>query len=372
MKRRKQFPGATAYFDRHRNRRWRFRKKGFSAELGTGYGSEDFVRRYEAAVQGYKSRGKIGTDRTKPYSVSQLVAFWYRSPQFLDLELSTQKVYRGIVEKFREAHGDKPVKLMQRRHVQAILAEKAGTPAAANNLRKRLIQLMDFAISLDWRGDNPARATKPFRVGSDGFHTWDEDELAQFFKVHKPHTLAHTAVTLMLYTGAARVDAVKLGPNNIRNGKIEYRRQKTQRSGGVLISVPIHPDLAEVLDKLPKDRPFLATQKGAMRSAGGLGNLMQRWTQGAKLPQCSAHGLRKACARRLAEAGATAHEIGAVTGHKTLALVQRYTEAAGRDGMADSAIGKLITRPNGERNLANLHKRFVKSNTNPKQGKEKL
>ncbi|RBW54942.1 hypothetical protein [Ruegeria sp. A3M17] len=78
----------------------------------------------------------------------------------------------------------------------------------------------------------------------------------------------------MPYTGAARVDAVKLGPNNIRNGKIEYRRQKTQRSGGVLISVPIHPDLVEVLDKLPKDRPFLATQKGAMRSAGGLGNLM--------------------------------------------------------------------------------------------------
>ncbi|RBW55155.1 tyrosine-type recombinase/integrase [Ruegeria sp. A3M17] len=88
------------------------------------------------------------------------------------------------------------------------------------------------------------------------------------------------------------------------------------------------------------------------------------------MPQCSAHGLRKACARRLAEAGATAHEICAATGHKTLALIQRYTEAAGREGMADSAIGKLITRPNGERTLANLHKRFVKSN--PKQGKANL
>ena len=69
---------------------------------------------------------------------------------------------------------------------------------------------------------------------------------------------------------------MKLRPQNIRNGKIEYRRQKTQRSGSVLVSVPIHPDLAEVLDKLPTDRPFLATQKGTMRSAGGLGNLMQR------------------------------------------------------------------------------------------------
>ncbi len=372
MKRRKQFPGATAYFDRHNKRRWRFRKRGFSAELGSDYGSEEFVRRYEDAINRHKTRGLIGVDRAKPFSINQLVALWYRSAEFLDLSPSTQKVYRGIVEKFREEHGDKPVRLMQRRHVQAILAERAGTPAAANNLRKRLIQLMDFAISLDWRGDNPARVTKPFRVGGDGFHTWDEDELAQFFKTHKPGTLAHTAVSLMLYTGAARVDAVKLGPNNIRNGKIEYRRQKTQRSGGVLVSVPIHPDLAEVLAKVPEDRPFLATKKGTTRSAGGLGNLMQRWTEVAKLPQCSAHGKRKACARRLAEAGATAHEIGAVTGHKTLALVQRYTEAAGREGMADSAIEKLIARPNGERNMANPPKRFVKSDTKPKQGKENL
>ncbi len=57
----------------------------------------------------------------------------------------------------------------------------------------------------------------------------------------------------MLYTGAARVDAVKLGPKNIRNGKVEYRRQKTQRSGGVLVPVPIHPDLAEFKGNVPKD-----------------------------------------------------------------------------------------------------------------------
>lgn len=60
------------------------------------------------------------------------------------------------------------------------------------------------------------------------------------------------------------------------------------------------------------------------------------------------------------------------TGHKTLTLVQRYTEAAGREGMADSAIEKLIARPNGERNLTNIPEKFVKSDTNPKKGKEIL
>lgn len=72
MRRRKQFPGATAYFDRHGKRRWRFRKGGFSAELGRDYGTDEFVRRYEDAVNGHTTQGWSG--RTEPDSVSQLVA----------------------------------------------------------------------------------------------------------------------------------------------------------------------------------------------------------------------------------------------------------------------------------------------------------
>lgn len=364
MKHKRQFPHASPYTDRHGKRRWRFRKGGFSAELGTEYGSDEFVMRYEAALEGHRARGLIGVERTKPGSVSALVASYYRSPDFLGLSDSTKRVYRGVIEKFRSEHGDKPVRAMQRRHVQKILAEKSETPNAANNLRKRLITLLDHAVSLDWRADNPARATKPYRVDSTGFHTWDEGEIARFFEVHKPGTMAHRTVTLMLYTGAARVDAVKLGPWNLKGGRIEYRRQKTARSGGVLVSIPMHDDLHEVLSALAEDRPFLATNRGEARAAESLGNYMRKWCDDAGLTACTAHGLRKACARRLAEAGATAHEIGAVTGHKTLSEVQRYTAEAQREGMADSAFDKLMARPNGERNVVNLTGRFVNNFSN--------
>jgi integrase len=40
--------------------------------------------------------------------------------------------------------------------------------------------------------------------------------------------------------------------------------------------------------------------------------------------------LRKAAARRLAEAGCSTHEIAAITGHASLKEVARYTEAADR------------------------------------------
>ncbi|MEM9763043.1 MAG: tyrosine-type recombinase/integrase [Pseudomonadota bacterium] len=370
MKHKRQYPGATPYTDRHGRRRWRFRKHGFSAELGADYGSNEFIRRYEAALEGERTRAPIGGERTVPGSVSALLASYYSSPEFRGLADSTQSVYRNILEKFREAHGKKPVAQMQPRHVMRILAEKADTPHAANILRKRLAQLMDHAIALDWRPDNPVRATKPYKTQDGGFHTWDEGEIARFFEVHKPGTLPHRAVTLMLYTGAARVDAVKLGPWNIKGDRIEYRRQKTRRTGSVLVSIPPHPDLIAVLAALPDDRTFLATRTGMPRSPAGLGNAMRAWCDAAGLTLCTAHGLRKACARRLAEAGATANEIAAVTGHKTLAEVQRYTAAANREGMADAALEKLLARPNGEQTVANLPSRFAKTSGKALKGKD--
>ncbi|MFC4216732.1 hypothetical protein ACFP4H_11670 [Pseudophaeobacter arcticus] len=87
---------------------------------------------------------------------------------------------------YQDRHGKKPIAQLERRHVQAMLAEKAETPAAANNLRKRLIQLLDHAISLDWRGDNPVRATKPYRNTGTGFHSWEEKEIAQFLRSTNP------------------------------------------------------------------------------------------------------------------------------------------------------------------------------------------
>lgn len=68
---------------------------------------------------------------------------------------------------------------------------------------------------------------------------------------------------------------------------------------------------------------------------------MRAWCDKADLPNCTSHGLRKAIARRLAEAGAPPHEIMAVTGHATLAEVTRYTRDANRPNMADGAMTRL-------------------------------
>lgn len=261
---RSKYPYAGKYQDRHGRTRWRYRRKGFARELGTDFGSDEFKRRYseaEAEALGRRAVG-AGKDKTVPGSLSELVASYYKSPEWRGLSDLTKKTYRGPIEKLRAKHGDKRIALLERVHVMHILAEKADTPSAANNLRKRFAQLLDHAVALDWIKSNPVRLVKPYKTSGEGFHAWDEGEIARFFEVHEAGTLAHTAVALMLYTGAARVDAVKLGPWNLKDGRVEYRRQKTIKSNGVLVSIPMHPDLADVLATLPDDRPFWRLHTG--------------------------------------------------------------------------------------------------------------
>ena len=86
---------------------------------------------------------------------------------------------------------------------------------------------------------------------------------------------------------------------------------------------------------------LLTTPKGKPYSEKGFGNWIKKAAVSAGFPHCSAHGLRKAAARRLAEAGCSVHEIMAITGHQSLKEVERYTREANRRGLADGAMKRV-------------------------------
>ena len=76
----REFPGVTAYFDRHQKRRYRFRNKGFSTEIHGEYASPEFRVNYERAISGYKSQ-ELGAPATKASGMTddQAVAAGYIS-----------------------------------------------------------------------------------------------------------------------------------------------------------------------------------------------------------------------------------------------------------------------------------------------------
>jgi integrase len=126
------------------------------------------------------------------------------------------------------------------------------------------------------------------------------------------------------------------------------------------------PSLPQALTLVPKTNlTFLVTKFGAPFTSGGFGNWFRERCDEAGLPQCSAHGLRKLVATRLANIGCSEEEIKAITGHKSSSEVARYTKARDQKRLAESATGKLkqarAISTESEQALSNLSIRLDKT-----------
>jgi integrase len=223
-------------------------------------------------------------------------------------------------------------------HIRRLIAAKTETPAAANNLLRMIRILTRFAVEEGWRLDDPALAVRRVRSRSAGFHTWTEEEIAAFEARWPLGTRERLAFALLLFTGQRRSDVIRMGRQHVRGTTIDVVQGKT----GTHLALPLHPALRDALAARPSNHlTFLVTRDGAPFTAAGFTNWFRLSCNAAGLPKgCSPHGLRKAAARRLAEAGCSANEIAAVTGHKTLSEVARYTRAADQERLAETAIGR--------------------------------
>jgi integrase len=110
------------------------------------------------------------------------------------------------------------------------------------------------------------------------------------------------------------------------------------------LEIPVHPKLAEIIAATPMIgvKTFLVTHFGKSYTPPGFGNWFRELCDAADCPDVSAHGLRKATGRRLAEIGCTEKQIAAILGHATLNEVTRYTAAANRKRLAREGMAKLI------------------------------
>jgi site-specific recombinase XerD len=322
--------------------RIRFRTPTFSTYLTGIPWSPAFMAQYAAALEGQRAaQWDAQPAPLVPGSIDALINSYY------DLVLptlgeGTQAMRRGILERFRREHTGKPVRLLKRQHVADIIATKAKTPSAANNLRKVLRHLMEHAIGLGMIEHNPVVGTKRLKIKGHGLHSWTDDEIARY-RAHWPLGTQHRlCFELALETTSRRADVTRIGPQHVRGGKLDLRHSKNDSAN----LIPVTAELRAAIDACPtKHLTFLHTKHGAPRSAKALGGDFRQWCDAAGLPaRCTLHGLRKGGARRLAEAGASTKEIMAITGHKTLAEVQHYVDAADKVKLAESAIAKLRKR----------------------------
>ncbi len=306
--------------------------------------SAEFMATYEAAM-GDKPPVGLGHE-IEPGTATAVGLAYLRSRGFLDLAPSTRYLRRLAVERFMAEYGVWPIHAISRSVVVEMLELMADTPGAGRNFLSMVRALMLFAVERGLRRDDATVGIKRprLRKGS-GFYSWTEDDIAAFEARFPLGTMARLALALLLYTGQRRADVVKLGRQHLRGDELHIRQQKT----GAVLALPVHAELRQAIDAMPPaEHLTFLTLKGAPFAPDGFTQWFRRLSRSAGLPAgASPHGLRKACCRRLAEAGCPANVIAAISGHRSLREIERYTRAAdqarlARMGMAamSSTFGK--------------------------------
>ena len=330
-----KLPYVKEYRDRHgRVRRYVRRRGQPDIPLPGPPGSEEFMRAYQAALD-------APARRSSPHpagSFAKLLEDYYRSVEFANLKPNSQRLYHVCLDPIAKRDGHRLVRDMPRDKVRKVIEEiGAKRPGMANLTLKSLRTLLRYAVDTGWRNDNPVAGIKQYRLGTR--HTWTDAELAAFEARWPLGTRQRLAYALLLYTAQRVGDVARMRRQDLSDGRISVVQEKT----GSALSIPIHAKLHEALKAYPaKGMHLIGDQHGRAIKPQSLSEMMTRAAAAAGLPrECVPHGLRKALLRRIAEHGGSTKEIASVSGHKSLAEVERYTRAADQRKLSTAAMAKL-------------------------------
>jgi integrase len=323
------------YRDRHGKLRRYVRRPGSRRVALPGLpGSPEFMQAYQDAMSGPVLRPRAPRAGT----LAALAAEFFGSTEFANLKPSSQRVYRVTLAPVLELDGHRLVRDLPPDKARKIIQEIGAKHRALANLTKSVLRrVFSFAITIGQRRDNPFDAVPRYKIGT--HHTWTDEQLGAYEKRWPLGTRERLAYDILLYTAQRVGDAVRMQRSDIRNGVITVSQQKT----GAEVFVPLHPALARSIKAGPAKGIYLiGDRSGRPIMPRTLSDLISTATKAAELPpECVAHGLRKAALRRLAEHGATSKEMQAVSGHKSLREIERYTQQADQQRLARAAIGTL-------------------------------
>jgi len=196
--------------------------------------------------------------------------------------------------------------------------------------------LFGWAVDRGWIDASPAvRMRNGLRNGT--LPAWSEDQAREALSILPEHL--RRPVVLALWTGQRRGDLITMLWSDYDGAHIRLVQGKT----GAALTIPAHEDLRVELDAWGRsDGTILVNKFGRPWLGPNLSNqLGDIFAHNPRLRGLNIHGLRKLAATRLAQAGCSPHEIAAITGHRTLAMVAHYTRSVDQHQAAEVAIGRL-------------------------------
>jgi integrase len=333
------------HLHRERNRHgvhvWYVRKgKGVRYRLRAEYGSDDFNRQYEAAIQGKLPKRGQATAGTLQW----LWDSYRKTDGWKALSTATRKQRENIMLHVLKAAGEEPFGAIGSEDIQDGLDRRSDTPSAARNFLDTMRGLFQWARARGHVRRDPTQDVKPpKRRRNAGFAPWTHEDVDAYYKRWPLGTPQRVWLDVLLYTGLRRGDAALVGPKHIKDGSIQIWTEKSQEM--VLVELPILDALQATLDVGPTGtETWIVGARGKKFVKEAFGNAFSEAATAAGVKK-SAHGVRKIAATIAAENGATEAELDALFGWTGGRMAAHYTKTANRTKLAKQAAEKLKSIP---------------------------
>ena len=327
-----------------------YRRHGRRVRIAALPGDDGFAAAYEVARLAFEGPkdglppSGVSTQKLPacvPGTLGALVATFKGAPEFNKLSSTTRRDYAAVLDMIATRFGSVAVEKCHRAWVFRMRDEVQDKPRTANYRVAIIRRLMSFAVDRGMRLDNPA-----LKVGALGtaqeHRIWTQAEIDAMTGPRAGEIAL--PVLLGLYTAQRRGDVLRLPWLAYDGATIRLRQSKTAKNKGSRIMVlPVPAELKGALDTAPRTHATIcvtasckpwtddhfAHRFAEVRAALGLADDLHF------------HGLRHTRLTHMAEAGATEAELMATGGHKTSAMVSRYTKQAGQEGLARQGAERL-------------------------------
>ena len=259
---------------------------------------------------------------------------WYLSLPEVKAKRSYERDERSV-EKLKGFFGSKLVKEVTpslieayRQHSLTQLNYKKQTnkPATVNREISCLKTIFSKALKNGKIERNPASAIRQLKEGNERNRILSSEEWKSY-KANCPHWYLPIAMTAFL-TGMRRGEIVNLSPSRIdlKEGFIRLRAEDTKTGYGR--SIPIHPELMEVLQRVLKVRPLnldrVFHRNGNPIKESTFREAHEATCKKAGIENFLFHDFRRVCVNRWRKQGHNYFKIMAASGHKTISVFKRY------------------------------------------------
>jgi len=263
------------------------------------------------------------------------------------LTLKQRQSLLGKVCAMRDPQSDRIGDLhhdLGREGVIYIMDQWGAKTSQADNSKKALNGVYAWATERGRASENPCMGIKNVHKSKGGALPWSSADLKAFMDCHGHGTTARRWLFLSLFTTCRISDAVILGRGNeVERDRLTYLDWQPAKKGSAFVSVPIFPILlAELRAAKVEGKTYILSEHGRpFRSTASLHERIRKWVKQAGLEHRSQHGLRKAMAELMAEAGATQHQIMSVMAHTKPQTSAIYTDRADRRRLAIAAFDSI-------------------------------